>query len=119
MALAAGPLPSNRSQGVKKFVLVSSIGCDDPLFPLNLFWGVLLWKKQGELAVQRSGLDYTIVRPGERAACTVCVLLSAGEGCGAWCLRGRMGWGAGLGGRAGRSACGVPAGRAAVPHALL
>ena len=25
-------------QGVKKFVLVTSIGCDDPLFPLNAFW---------------------------------------------------------------------------------
>ncbi|EFN52936.1 hypothetical protein CHLNCDRAFT_26272 [Chlorella variabilis] len=53
-----------QASGRRKFVLVSSIGCDDPLFPLNLFWGVLLWKKQGELAVQRSGLDYTIVRPG-------------------------------------------------------
>lgn len=37
---------------------------DDPLFPLNLYWGVLFWKKQGEQALQRSGLDYTIVRPG-------------------------------------------------------
>ena len=45
-------------------MLVTSIGCDDPLFPLNLYWGVLLWKKQGEVALQRSGLDYTIVRPG-------------------------------------------------------
>jgi uncharacterized protein YbjT (DUF2867 family) len=51
-------------QGVSKFVLVTSIGCDDPLFPLNLFWGVLFWKKQGEVALQRSGLDYTVVRPG-------------------------------------------------------
>ena len=25
---------------MKKFVLVTSIGTDDPLFPLNLFWGV-------------------------------------------------------------------------------
>ena len=25
---------------VKKFVLVTSIGTDDPLFPLNLFFGV-------------------------------------------------------------------------------
>lgn len=51
-------------KGVSKFVLVTSIGCDDPLFPLNLYWGVLFWKKQGEVALQRSGLDYTIVRPG-------------------------------------------------------
>lgn len=46
-------------------MLVTSIGCDDPLFPLNLFWGVLLWKKQGEAALQRSGIDYTVVRPGK------------------------------------------------------
>lgn len=51
-------------QGVKKFVLVTSIGVDDPLFPLNALWGVLFWKKQGEVALQRSGIDYTIVRPG-------------------------------------------------------
>lgn len=56
--------------GVTKFVLVSSIGADDPLFPLNLFWGVLFWKKQGELALQRSGLDYTILRPGESVSQT-------------------------------------------------
>ncbi|KAI7842437.1 hypothetical protein COHA_004076 [Chlorella ohadii] len=53
-----------QQQGVKKFVHVTSIGCDDPLFPLNAYWGVLFWKKQGEVALQRSGIDYTIVRPG-------------------------------------------------------
>lgn len=29
-----------QSKGVKKFVLVTSIGADDPFNPLNLFWGV-------------------------------------------------------------------------------
>lgn len=38
--------PAPPRQGVKKFVLVTSIGCDDPLFPLNAYWGVLFWKKQ-------------------------------------------------------------------------
>jgi uncharacterized protein YbjT (DUF2867 family) len=56
--------PVPRRAGVKKIVLVTSIGVDDPFFPLNLFWGVLFWKKRGEEAVQRSGIDYTIVRPG-------------------------------------------------------
>ena len=37
---------------------------DDLLFPLNLFFGVLFWKKRAEEALQRSGLTYTIVRPG-------------------------------------------------------
>lgn len=45
-------------------VLVTSVGADELLFPLNLLWGVLFWKKRAEEALQRSGLDYTIVRPG-------------------------------------------------------
>lgn len=53
-----------QQSGIKKFVFVSSIGADDILNPLNAFYGVLFWKKQGELALQRSGIDYTIIRPG-------------------------------------------------------
>lgn len=103
-----------RRAGVKRVVLVSSIGADEPFFPLNLLFGVrtspmrmltpfpaaevvlysqrnmelpckwpcalahgrwqaddlgcglqvLFWKKRGEEALQRSGLPYTIVRPG-------------------------------------------------------
>jgi uncharacterized protein YbjT (DUF2867 family) len=45
-------------------VLVTSVGTDSPFFPLNLLWGVLFWKKRAEEALQRSGLDYTIIRPG-------------------------------------------------------
>jgi uncharacterized protein YbjT (DUF2867 family) len=32
--------------------------------PFNLFYGLLWWKKQAEQVLQRSGLPYTIVRPG-------------------------------------------------------
>ncbi|PNH07301.1 hypothetical protein TSOC_006254, partial [Tetrabaena socialis] len=53
-----------KQRGVRQFVLVSSIGADDLLNPLNLFWGVLFWKKRAEEELQRSGLSYTIVRPG-------------------------------------------------------
>jgi len=54
-----------KKQGsVKHIVLVTSIGVDDILFPLNLFWGVLFWKKRAEEVLQRSGIKYTIVRPG-------------------------------------------------------
>lgn len=49
---------------VKKIILVSSIGADTLINLLNLFWGVLFWKKRAEEAIQRSGIEYTIVRPG-------------------------------------------------------
>ena len=52
---------------VKHFVLISSLGTDRIGFPasiLNLFWGVLSWKRQTELKLISSGLKYTIIRPG-------------------------------------------------------
>lgn len=55
---------AKRAGGIKRFVLVTSIGADDVLNPLNLFWGILFWKKRAEEELQRSGLSYTIVRPG-------------------------------------------------------
>ncbi|KXZ53653.1 hypothetical protein GPECTOR_6g570 [Gonium pectorale] len=53
-----------RQAGVKHFVFVTSIGADELINPLNLFWGVLFWKRWAEQELQRSGLTYTIVRPG-------------------------------------------------------
>ena len=51
-------------KGIEHFVLVSSL-CTSQLFhPLNLFWLILVWKKQAEEYIQKSGLTYTIVRPG-------------------------------------------------------
>lgn len=50
--------------GIQHFVMVSSL-CTSQLFhPLNLFWLILVWKKQAEEYLQGSGLTYTIVRPG-------------------------------------------------------
>ncbi len=49
---------------IKHFVFVSSL-CTSRLFhPLNLFFLILVWKKQAEEYIQKSGLIYTIVRPG-------------------------------------------------------
>ncbi len=49
---------------IQHFVFVSSL-CTSQLFhPLNLFWLILVWKKQAEEYLQKSGLTYTIVRPG-------------------------------------------------------
>ena len=58
---------AKRAGSVKHFVLVSSLGTGKfgwPAASLNLFFGVLHWKREGELALIRSGLPYTIVRPG-------------------------------------------------------
>lgn len=52
------------AKGIEHFVFVSSL-CTSKLFhPLNLFWLILVWKKQAEEYIQKSGLTYTIVRPG-------------------------------------------------------
>ncbi|OVA04573.1 hypothetical protein BVC80_1715g98 [Macleaya cordata] len=55
------------SVGVNHFILVTSLGTNKIGFPaaiLNLFWGVLIWKRKAEEALIASGLPYTIVRPG-------------------------------------------------------
>jgi len=49
---------------IQHFVLVSSLCVSEFFHPLNLFWLVLYWKKQAEEYLQKSGLTYTIVRPG-------------------------------------------------------
>ena len=53
-----------KEKGIQQFVMVSSL-CTSRLFhPLNLFWLILVWKKQAEEYLQKSGMTYTIVRPG-------------------------------------------------------
>lgn len=54
----------SQSKGIEHFVLVSSLCVSKLLHPLNLFWLILLWKKQAEEYIVKSGLGYTIVRPG-------------------------------------------------------
>lgn len=53
-----------KATGIEHFVLVSSLCTSKFFHPLNLFWLILYWKKQAEDYLQRSGLTYTIVRPG-------------------------------------------------------
>lgn len=56
---------ASKAAGVQQMILVSSIGTDEPIAnPANLFWGILFWKKRAEEHLQRSGVPYTIVRPG-------------------------------------------------------
>lgn len=49
---------------IQQFVLVSSLCTSRFFHPLNLFWLVLWWKKQAEEYLMKSGVTYTIVRPG-------------------------------------------------------
>lgn len=53
-----------KAEGIEHFVLVSSMCVSQFFHPLNLFWLILYWKKQAEEYIQKSGLTYTIVRPG-------------------------------------------------------
>ncbi|MDX2100611.1 MAG: SDR family oxidoreductase [Leptolyngbyaceae cyanobacterium bins.59] len=53
-----------KTKGIKHFVLVTSLCVSQLFHPLNLFWLILVWKKQAEEYLRQSGLTYTIVRPG-------------------------------------------------------
>jgi uncharacterized protein YbjT (DUF2867 family) len=53
-----------KQQQIEHFVLVTSLCVSNFFHPLNLFWLILVWKKQAEQYLQQSGLTYTIVRPG-------------------------------------------------------
>ena len=53
-----------KAKGIEHFVLVTSLCVSQFFHPLNLFFLILVWKKQAEEYLQKSGLTYTIVRPG-------------------------------------------------------
>lgn len=53
-----------KEKGIEHFVLVTSLCVSQFFHLLNLFWLILVWKKQAEEYLQKSGLAYTIVRPG-------------------------------------------------------
>jgi uncharacterized protein YbjT (DUF2867 family) len=50
--------------GVRRVLLVSSLCAGRWVHPLNLFGLILVWKRLGEQALERSGLDWTVIRPG-------------------------------------------------------
>ncbi len=53
-----------KAAAIEHFILVSSLCVSRFFHPLNLFYLILFWKKQAEVALISSGLAYTIVRPG-------------------------------------------------------
>jgi uncharacterized protein YbjT (DUF2867 family) len=50
--------------GIRRVLLVSSLCAGRWRHPLNLFGLILVWKRVGEQALERSGLDWTVIRPG-------------------------------------------------------
>ncbi|KAF5835146.1 hypothetical protein DUNSADRAFT_7821 [Dunaliella salina] len=60
-------IKESAAAGVERFVLITSLGTEKVGWPasiLNLFWGVLIWKREAEKALENSGMAYTILRPG-------------------------------------------------------
>ncbi|CAM9408265.1 unnamed protein product [Ascophyllum nodosum] len=58
---------AKESPSIKHFVLVTALGTGKfglPASLLNLFWGVLSYKRKTENLLLDSGLPYTILRPG-------------------------------------------------------
>ncbi len=55
---------SCKRQKINRVVLVSSLCAGKLIHPLNLFGLILIWKRLGERALQQSGLDWTVIRPG-------------------------------------------------------
>tara|TARA_Y100001968_G_scaffold303701_1_gene318094 strand:- start:404 stop:1072 length:669 start_codon:yes stop_codon:yes gene_type:complete len=55
---------SCKRQKLKRVVLVSSLCAGKFIHPLNLFGLILIWKRLGEISLQKSGLDWTVIRPG-------------------------------------------------------
>jgi len=53
-----------KDHNIDHFVMVSSLCVSRFFHPLNLFWLVLYWKQQAEDYLVKSGVPYTIVRPG-------------------------------------------------------
>jgi len=50
--------------GLRRVLLVSSLCAGRWQHPLNLFGLILVWKRIGERALETSGLDWTVIRPG-------------------------------------------------------
>jgi len=55
---------SCKRQKLRRVILVSSLCAGKLIHPLNLFGLILFWKRLGERSLQKSGLDWTVIRPG-------------------------------------------------------
>jgi len=57
-------IESCQRMGIKRVILVSSLCTGRLIHPLNLFGLILICKRFGEKALERSELNWTIIRPG-------------------------------------------------------
>jgi uncharacterized protein YbjT (DUF2867 family) len=57
-------LQASASAGVRRYLVISSIGAEDPPDGDDVFGVYLRAKAEADAAVEQSGLDWTIVRPG-------------------------------------------------------
>ena len=55
---------SSKRVGIKRLILVSSLCSGRWIHPLNLFGLILVWKRLGEKSLEKSNLDWTVIRPG-------------------------------------------------------
>jgi uncharacterized protein YbjT (DUF2867 family) len=69
-----------RAAGVRRYVMVSSIGADDPSAGAEAMRPYLEAKAEADAALASSGLDFTIVRPGRLTNDPGTSRVSAGEG---------------------------------------
>jgi len=62
---AIGLIDAASAAGVDRFVMLSSMGADDPESGPEALRDYLIAKAEADEYIRNSGLDYTIVRPGE------------------------------------------------------
>lgn len=60
-----------KAQGVKRVILISALCAGHHFHWLNCFGLVLLFKRKGEKVLEASGLDWTIIRPGQLSDRTI------------------------------------------------
>jgi uncharacterized protein YbjT (DUF2867 family) len=73
-----------KANGISRYVIVSSMGAADPSSASGPMLPYLEAKHDADVAVQQSGLDYTVVRPGSLTDEPGTGLVDVAESLGRW-----------------------------------
>jgi uncharacterized protein YbjT (DUF2867 family) len=73
-----------KTNGISRYVIVSSMGAADPSSGSGPMGPYLEAKHDADVAVQQSGLDYTVIRPGSLTDEPGTGLVDAAESLGRW-----------------------------------